>query len=119
MSPQQQSQLIEKESRDTVRSRSFTGKPCRMIRNDWTEAWERADTPDPLPMPLQYMVSGEAVARSSQYPEQSKDVFFNPVGQTVGLMKQVRKAKDVVATLVEEYVEACERVDAINEGALA
>jgi NAD(P)H-dependent flavin oxidoreductase YrpB (nitropropane dioxygenase family) len=117
--PQQQAQLIAKESRDTVRSRSFTGKPCRMIRNDWTEAWERDDTPDPLPMPLQYMVSGDAVARSSQYPDKSEDVFFNPVGQTVGLMHQVRKARDVVATLVEEYVEACERVDRINEGAIA
>jgi NAD(P)H-dependent flavin oxidoreductase YrpB (nitropropane dioxygenase family) len=118
LSPTQQAQLIEKESRDTVRSRSFTGKPCRMIRNDWTDAWERDDTPDPLPMPMQYMVSGEAVARASQYPEKGKDVLFNPVGQTVGLMHQVRKAKDVVAALVEEYLEACERVDRINEGAM-
>ncbi len=114
LSPQQQSQLIEKESRDTVRSRSFTGKPCRMIRNDWTEAWARDDTPDPLPMPLQYMVSGDCVARSSRYPEQSRDVFFNPVGQTVGLMHQVRKTRDVITGLVEEYLEACERLEAIN-----
>ncbi len=114
LSPQQQQQLIEKESRDTVRSRSFTGKPCRMIRNDWTEAWERVDTPDPLPMPMQYMVSGDCVARSSRYPEQSRDVFFNPVGQTVGLMHQVRKTRDVIAALVEEYLEACERIEAIN-----
>jgi NAD(P)H-dependent flavin oxidoreductase YrpB (nitropropane dioxygenase family) len=90
-----------------------------MIRNDWTDAWERDDTPDPLPMPMQYMVSGEAVARTHQYPEQGIDVMFNPVGQTVGLMHQVRKARDVVATLVEEYVDACERVDRINQGALA
>ena len=27
-------------SKDTVRSRSFTGKPCRMLKNDWTDAWE-------------------------------------------------------------------------------
>ena len=26
---------------DTVRSRSFTGKPCRMLKSEWTEAWER------------------------------------------------------------------------------
>jgi NAD(P)H-dependent flavin oxidoreductase YrpB (nitropropane dioxygenase family) len=111
--PQKQ-QLLEKESRDTVRSRSFTGKPARMIRNDWTDAWERPDTPDPLPMPVQYMVSGECVARGSRYPEQSRDVMFNPVGQTVGLMHQERKVRDVVQTLIEEYLEACERLDRIN-----
>ena len=27
--------------------RSFTGKPCRMLRNEWTEAWERARHPRP------------------------------------------------------------------------
>src|ERR1044072_8901102 len=49
-------------SKDTVRSRSFTGKPARMLRNDWTEAWEDPNNPKPLGMPLQYMVSGMAVA---------------------------------------------------------
>ena len=28
-------------SEDTVRSPSWTGKPCRMLRNDWTDAWAR------------------------------------------------------------------------------
>jgi multidrug efflux pump len=116
-SPAQKQQLLDKESRDTIRSKSFTGKPCRMIRNDWTDAWERPDTPDPLPMPMQYMVSGEAVARGSRYPEQSRDVFFNPVGQTVGLMKKERKARDLMTDLVEEYLEACERLERVNAAA--
>ncbi|MDQ1373562.1 MAG: hypothetical protein QOJ09_900, partial [Actinomycetota bacterium] len=57
LSPAQKEQLLKAESRNTVRSRSVTGKPARMLRNDWTEAWEQPDAPDPLPMPLQYMVS--------------------------------------------------------------
>src|SRR6186713_1940523 len=52
--PAQKQQLLDAGSRATVRSRSFTGKPCRMLKNDWTEAWEQPDTPDPLPMPMQY-----------------------------------------------------------------
>ncbi|MCP5041637.1 MAG: nitronate monooxygenase, partial [bacterium] len=36
-------------SRDTVRTRSVTGKPARVLRNDWTEAWEQPDAPAPLP----------------------------------------------------------------------
>ena len=45
--------LLAADSRDTVRSRAMTGKPARQLRTAWTEAWERADTPGPLPMPLQ------------------------------------------------------------------
>ena len=54
--PVQQAAYVKASSRDTVRSRSFTGKPARMLRNDWTEAWENPDNPKPLGMPLQYMV---------------------------------------------------------------
>nr|MDQ3294407.1 nitronate monooxygenase family protein [Actinomycetota bacterium] len=94
--PQQQQTYIAAGSRDTVRSRSFTGKPCRMLRNDWTEAWEQPDAPKPLDMPLQYMVSGIAVAATHRYPDQSKDVAFNPVGQVVGQFEKVEKTAAVV-----------------------
>ena len=62
----EQAAYIKAGSRDTVRSRSFTGKPCRMLRNEWTEAWETAGNPEPLGMPLQYMVSGMAVAATNK-----------------------------------------------------
>ena len=39
----QQQAYANASSRDTVRSRSFTGKPARMLRNDWTEAWEQPE----------------------------------------------------------------------------
>ncbi len=112
--PAQKAQLLAAGSRDTVRSRSFTGKPARMLRNAWTEAWERPDTPDPLPMPLQYMVSGECVTRAHRYPEKATEVMFNPVGQVVGQMTQIRKARDVVLGLVDEYLEATERLNRLN-----
>jgi NAD(P)H-dependent flavin oxidoreductase YrpB (nitropropane dioxygenase family) len=46
--PAQMDAYLAAASGDTVRSRSFTGKPCRMLKNDWTEAWAAEDTPDPL-----------------------------------------------------------------------
>ncbi|MCU4184163.1 nitronate monooxygenase family protein [Acidiferrimicrobium sp. IK] len=117
--PVQQETYRRATSRDTVRSRSFTGKPCRMLRNDWTDAWERADSPDPLPMPLQYMVSGMAVAATHRYPDQSVDVAFNPIGQVVGQLERVEKAGAVVRRWVEEYVDAVEHLDALTAAALA
>jgi len=108
--PKQMETYLAASSRDTVRSRSFTGKPCRMLKNDWTEAWEAEDTPDPLPMPLQMMVAIEAVSRGHRYPEQARDVNFNPCGQVIGRATTVRKAKDVVFSMVEEFIEASERL---------
>jgi NAD(P)H-dependent flavin oxidoreductase YrpB (nitropropane dioxygenase family) len=106
--PAQMQSYLDATTRDTVRSRSWTGKPCRMLRNDWTEAWEAEDNPKPLGMPLQFMVTGDAVARGHHYPEQAKAVNFNPVGQIVGQMNKMRPAKDVVFGLVEECIEATE-----------
>lgn len=116
--PAQVEALLAATSRDTVRSRSWTGKPCRMLRNKWTDAWEDPANPDPLGMPLQFMVTGEAVARGHKYSQQAKDIAFNPVGQIVGTMNTVRKTRDVVMDIVEEYLEASTRLQRINENAV-
>jgi NAD(P)H-dependent flavin oxidoreductase YrpB (nitropropane dioxygenase family) len=117
--PAQMQTYIEATSHDTVRSRSFTGKPCRMLRNDWTDAWGQDDTPDPLPMPLQMMVALDAVQRGHRYPEAARDVNFNPVGQVVGQMQRIERTADVVQRLVDEYLDACARLNALNERAMA
>jgi NAD(P)H-dependent flavin oxidoreductase YrpB (nitropropane dioxygenase family) len=114
--PAQMDSLFAATSSDTVRSRSWTGKPCRMLKNEWTEAWATDGNPEPLGMPLQFMVTGEAVARNHQYPEQAKDVQFNPVGQIVGTMTKVRRTKDVIYGMVEEAIEAQERLAKLFQG---
>src|SRR5689334_22336139 len=112
--PVQQAAYMAASSRDTVRSRSFTGKPCRMLKNDWTEAWNTEGNPEPLGMPLQYMVSGMAVAATHRWPDQTVDVAFNPVGQVVGQFEKVEKSAAVIERWVNEYIDATERIDTIN-----
>jgi len=111
----QMDSLLNATSQDTVRSRAWTGKPCRMLRSEWTDAWEREDTPDPLGMPLQGMVTMEAIARTSRYADKGKaqDVAFNPVGQVVGQMNEIKSCREVIYDLVEGYVEATDRLTAI------
>lgn len=115
--PVQQQAYIDASSRDTVRSRSFTGKPCRMLRNEWTEAWDDPANPDPLGMPLQYMVSGVAVAATHRWPDQTVDVAFNPVGQVVGQFERVERSAAVIERWVNEYLEACEAIESFNAAA--
>jgi NAD(P)H-dependent flavin oxidoreductase YrpB (nitropropane dioxygenase family) len=114
----QQQAYADASSRDTVRSRSFTGKPARMLKNDWTEAWETPGNPEPLGMPLQYMVSGMAVKATHKYPDQTVDVAFNPVGQVVGQLTKVEKSAAVVERWVQEYLDATTRLDELNAAAL-
>ncbi len=110
----QQQAYADASSRDTVRSRSFTGKPARMLKNDWTQAWETPGNPEPLGMPLQYMVSGMAVSATHKHPDETIDVAFNPVGQVVGQLTRVEKTATVIERWVEEYLEATTRLDELN-----
>jgi NAD(P)H-dependent flavin oxidoreductase YrpB (nitropropane dioxygenase family) len=112
--PVQMQSYLDATSRDTIRSRAWTGKPCRMLKNDWTEAWETEGNPSPLGMPLQFMVTSDAVSRGHRYPDQAKDVNFNPVGQIVGQMNAVQPVKQVIYQLVEEYLDATERLQKLS-----
>jgi NAD(P)H-dependent flavin oxidoreductase YrpB (nitropropane dioxygenase family) len=100
---------LEATSADTVRSRCYTGKPARMLRNRWTEAWEDPAGPGPLGMPLQNILTSEANARIARSGR--KDLQFAPVGQVVGRMNEVRSVRDVMYGLVEEYIETVERLE--------
>ena len=83
-----------------------------MLRNDWTDAWASEGNPEPLGMPLQNMVTMDAVVRTSRYassPEAQK-VAFNPVGQVVGMMNEMRSCREVIFDLVEGYVDAVEHL---------
>jgi NAD(P)H-dependent flavin oxidoreductase YrpB (nitropropane dioxygenase family) len=111
--PAQKESYLKATSRDTVRSRSWTGKPCRMLRNDWTDAWEKPENPKPLGMPLQFMVTAEAVSRGHHYAAKAQPVGFNPVGQIVGRMNEIRPARRVIEDMVQEYIDATERLQAL------
>jgi NAD(P)H-dependent flavin oxidoreductase YrpB (nitropropane dioxygenase family) len=115
--PVQQAAYVKAGSRDTVRSRSFTGKPARMLKNDWTEAWENPDNPKPLGMPLQFMVSGLAVSATHKYPDETVDVAFNPVGQVVGQFTKVERTSAVIERWVQEYLDATGVLNDLNEAA--
>ncbi len=101
--------LLKASSRDTVRSRSLTGKPARQLKTDWTEAWDGPSSPGALQMPLQFMLTADAVSRIHHYASNdkynAKDLLGHPVGQIVGRMKAVRPTKEVIYEMVNEYVD--------------
>ena len=96
-------------SGDTVRSRSLTGKPARMLRSAWTDEWDKADAPAPLPIPLQSALVAEAqirINRASPTDGSGARRLANYfVGQVVGTMNQVKPARQVVLDMVTEYAD--------------
>ncbi len=96
-------------SKDTVRSRSLTGKPARMLRSAWTDEWDRPDAPDTLPMPLQSALVGEArmrIGRAATKEGSGAEKLTNYfVGQVVGQMNKVQPVRQVVLDMVTEYAD--------------
>ncbi|QXJ21928.1 nitronate monooxygenase [Actinomadura graeca] len=104
--------LLAATSRDTVRSRAWTGKPARFLRTAWTDAWEGEGSPGCLPMPMQFMLVADALPRIARSGDGELVTF--PVGQVVGSMDRVRPAARVVHELIEEYAEAVERLGGLT-----
>jgi NAD(P)H-dependent flavin oxidoreductase YrpB (nitropropane dioxygenase family) len=105
--------MLKATSRDTVRSRAMTGKPARLLRSAWTDMWERPDAPEMLPMPLQGIVWAENARRFMK--AQTPEFGGFPVGQIVGRMNTRRPTSEVVLTLVEEWIEATNRLSSLIE----
>ncbi|MCU1496138.1 MAG: monooxygenase [Acidimicrobiales bacterium] len=99
---------------DTVRSRSMTGKPARMLRTAWTDEWERPDGPGPLPMPIQPLLIAPAMARIGRVSDKpgtgANELATYFIGQVVGSLDTVKPTRRVVLEMIEEFIDAVERL---------
>ena len=114
--PVVKAKMLAAGSGDTLRSRSITGKPARMLRTAWTEEWDRDDTPAPLGMPLQPMLTSAALDRINRAAHHegsgAEDLATYFVGQIVGDMNRSKGAGQVVIDMVEEFIDAAQAVAA-------
>jgi NAD(P)H-dependent flavin oxidoreductase YrpB (nitropropane dioxygenase family) len=114
VSPAVREKMLAATSRDTIRSRSRTGKPSRQLRSPWTDAWESEDAPKPLPMPLQSFVSEPALRYVDKLSQSghagARDLATYWVGQGVGLMNEPISTGAVVQQFKEDFARAYERL---------
>ncbi len=115
--PYTKQKMIAATSRDTVRSRSRTGKPSRQLKSGWTQAWESEASPGALPMPLQSMLSEPVLRRIDQLAEQgnpgAQELATYWVGQGVGLMNKATTVREVVYDMAQEFAEAAEHLASV------
>ena len=107
--------MVAASSSHTVRSKSRTGKHSRQLTSPWVEAWENKDAPEPLPMPLQTMVSEPALKKVADQAaighEGAKQLETYWVGQGIGLVNETITAGQTVQKFKEEFIDSYERIN--------
>jgi enoyl-[acyl-carrier protein] reductase II len=100
----------------TVVSRAYTGKTCRVVRNDWTQRFD--DHPEDLkPFPQQAVFSAQEGVNHLGWPDGTEvDVRqeFYPCGQGVGAIGELEHAGDLVTRMVAEADAAIDRLVAVR-----
>ncbi|MDJ0698870.1 MAG: nitronate monooxygenase [Woeseiaceae bacterium] len=110
--------LVRARSRDTVRSRSRTGKPSRQLRSAWTDAWETGSL-EPLPMPLQTLLTEPALGHIDKLSQSghagAQELATYWVGQGVGLMNHETTVRAVMQDFQEDFLSAYDRLHRMME----
>lgn len=100
----------------TVISRSYTGKTCRVVRNEWTSYFETH--PEELqPFPAQAIQSMKAGANHLGAPDGTEvDVTkeFYPCGQGVGAIDSLVPAAELVQQIVAEAERTIDRLAGVR-----
>ena len=91
--------ILAAEERDMVVSRSYTGKPSRVLRNVFTERWKNREA-DVLPMPWQRSWMAPLVAPAKEAGRAELANF--PTGQVAGRIRSIAPAAEIVREMVAE-----------------
>jgi enoyl-[acyl-carrier protein] reductase II len=95
--------IVRASEADTMRTRAYTGKPARTIRNPYAEDWEkRAEEIQPFPMQAMISIQNRAMDYMGVGDSFDAARTFMPAGQGAGLIHEIKPAADVVQEIVGE-----------------
>ena len=104
--------LIRSGSEDTVITRAHSGKPCRVVRSEWIDAWAAEGAPEPLPMPLQQALTGDVFA--SIHEHNDARLIYEAAGQSVFAIREETTVERQMQTLVDEMSHAALRLQSMS-----
>ena len=95
--------IVRSGEADTLRTRCYTGKPARTIRNAYNEAWERkADQIQPFPAQVGYSVQQGVMDYMGIGRGADAERSFMPAGQGMGMIGAITPAAQVLNDIVRE-----------------
>jgi enoyl-[acyl-carrier protein] reductase II len=92
--------IIEIDEEGTTVTRCHSGKPCRLIRNQFTESWVGRED-EILPFPLQSAKVGFKAAEIARYEGKIDDGGL-ACGQTAGLIDSIKSCAEIVREVMAE-----------------
>lgn len=110
--------ILEAADEDTIRTRSYSGKPMRVKKNPYVEEWETRPQ-DIQPFPMQAMLSSRAGVMGGiggQIEGLDPDRSCFAMGQSAGGVHEVLPAAEIVAQLLQEAEAAIDRVAKLRAG---
>jgi NAD(P)H-dependent flavin oxidoreductase YrpB (nitropropane dioxygenase family) len=106
--------LLESTEDDTMVSKVITGKQARYLKNRLIAAWDRAGLPT-LPMPMQSIAIIPIL--DGAYEANMADIVPAPAGQIVGMIKELKPAKQVVEEIVAGALQVLGRLPSTKKPA--
>ena len=110
--------ILEAADEDTIRTRSYSGKPMRVKKNPYVEEWETRPQ-DIQPFPMQAMLStreGVMGGIGGQIEGLDPDRSCFAMGQSAGGVHEVLPAATIVANLIKEAEAAIDRTAKLRAG---
>lgn len=101
--------LVASSSEDTLITRAHSGKPCRVVRSDWIDAWQEPGAPKPLDMPLQQVLTGDVFA--SMHEHDDERLIYEAAGQSVFAIQGETTIADQMTALVAGMQSAWRRLE--------
>jgi len=104
--------IVDAGDEDTVITRSYSGKPMRVFKNEWTQDWD-ARPGDIQKFPAQAMLSHQAGVMGGiggQLEGLTRERSAFAMGQGAGAVHDVKPAGDIVREIVAEAEETIARM---------
>lgn len=103
--------LVEGSEESTIRTRCYTGKPARTVRNPYNLEWEtRKHEIKRFPEQMIYSARAGVTDYVGARGDCDPDRTFMPAGQGMGMIHEIRPAADVMQEIVVDARETLARL---------
>ncbi|HLJ52878.1 MAG TPA: nitronate monooxygenase family protein [Rhizomicrobium sp.] len=113
--------IVDASDEDTIITRSYSGKPMRVFKNEWVADWEKRPQ-DIKPFPQQAMLSSQAGVMGGiggQMEGLSRERSAFAMGQGAGAITDVKPSAEIIREMMDEAEAVISRLAALARKATA
>jgi enoyl-[acyl-carrier protein] reductase II len=102
--------IVDASDEDTIITRSYSGKPMRVFKNEWVSDWEKRPQ-DIKPFPQQAMLSSQAGVMGG--------IGGQMEGQGAGAITDVKSSAEIIREMMDEAEAVIARMSALARKTVA